>query len=362
MFQRSGYTSMFEEFPTLFSPENCGNIRVVRDGDKIVSAIAFTVRPTSVYGSEVVVASLGAVCTYEEYRGRGLATHLLEDSYRVAREAGADVMLISGTRGMYERAGCVLGPMNLDYTVPAERAQRCECIGDISVRETTDDDIDDLVAVHRTEPVRFVRTERDWKGFLSVCRLVHPSLEPPLGVKRSYIVSCNGTVVAHLVLQYPGDRANGVVRITEFSGSRIAAFTAAQQLTGAFGGREIHGSLLPEDRESKALLNELEATVAYQPMGGHRVSILHTGILDRYRVWLDEQLPADVVANMSIHETDGRYALVADGCEIDAGDLLSLNGILFGDGIDSLQAPPKVVDLWRRVLPLPLALPGLNYI
>ena len=271
-------------------------------------------------------------------------------------------MLISGTRGMYERAGCVLGPMNLDYTVPAERAQRCECIGDITVRETSDDDIGYLVAVHRSEPVRFVRTERDWKGFLSVCRLVHPSLEPPLGVKRSYIVSCNGSVVAHLVLQYPHDRANGAVRITEFSGSRIAAFAAAQQLTGASGGREIHGSLLPEDRESKALLNELGATVAYQPMGGHRVSIMHTGILNRYRVWLDEQLPSGIASTMGIREAGGRYSLVADDCEVDAGDLLSLNGILFGNGIDTLKAPPEVADLWRRVLPLPLALPGLNYI
>ncbi|HDS74168.1 MAG TPA: GNAT family N-acetyltransferase, partial [Firmicutes bacterium] len=99
VFRPGPNTSMFDEFPTLFSPENRERLRVISVDGEIVSAICYQIRPAIIYGVTLAVASLGAVCTYESYRGHGFATQLLDDTFAAARKEGADVMLISGQRG-----------------------------------------------------------------------------------------------------------------------------------------------------------------------------------------------------------------------------------------------------------------------
>ena len=55
--------SMFEQFPELFSVENIENIRVILEDGIPVSNMNYVIRPVSIHGCTIKVASLGAVAT-----------------------------------------------------------------------------------------------------------------------------------------------------------------------------------------------------------------------------------------------------------------------------------------------------------
>ena len=359
---RSGVgTSMCDEFPTLLCESNLENIRVMVDDGEVVSAITFQTRDVVVLGNTLSVASLGAVCTYESHRGRGLATVLLEDSFATARESGADVMLISGQRGLYQRAGCAIGGHEVRFSLDVPNAGAG---GDsVSVRPAADTDIPDLIAVHQREPVRYARSPSDWAGFLSVCRLVHPAMPEPAGVKRCWLVEAGGEVVATVVLQFGGTDNPHVAQVVEFSGARWAAVEAMLKLAAQYDVHTLAGPLLPQDTEMLARLRDLGASMAPGLLAGHRMSILNEDILHRYRPWLTERCGAECANAMSVARGDADTWELRLGDEVlPIADLEQLNAVLFADAADALDGPADVVAAWRLALPLPWLLPGLNYI
>ncbi len=84
-----------------------GGVQVLCHQGVPVSKIGIYHSRVSVYGSHLRVGSIGGVCTHPDYRGLGLATRLLDYCTRKLTDEGARLMLISGVRGLYTRAGCV---------------------------------------------------------------------------------------------------------------------------------------------------------------------------------------------------------------------------------------------------------------
>lgn len=356
-------TSMLDEFPTLFSPENCEHVRVISDGDEIVSCTAFQVRDVSIYGSTVSVASLGAVCTYKEYRGRGFASLLLEDAYSVARAAGADVMFISGGRGLYQRAGCIRGGHELRFTISPSAADDILANTDIMLSPVQSSEIDTLTALHRTEPVRFIRSPLDWQRLITLFD-VGEALEPvPTGVKRGWIIRVNGRPMAYVVLNIGrSDRGNLRAGLDEYAGARKYVFAGVAQLIKDYSLEYVSGSLLPGDVVGDALLAQVGVETVRDLLGGHTISILHADIFARYERWLVEQVGPSVAAGMALREDAGTWSLVSGSDEIHVGDIAKVNEVLFADAVHELEGSADVRALWEAVLPLPWVKPGLNYI
>jgi len=97
---RPGATGdMGREYPILFDPGNAVNLRVAWCGGRVVSHVGISIREAAIMGARLRVASIGAVATDPEHRGRELASRLMEDARRRALEEGCSLMLISGGRG-----------------------------------------------------------------------------------------------------------------------------------------------------------------------------------------------------------------------------------------------------------------------
>src|SRR6266542_3139602 len=72
---------MGEEYPLVFEAENSEHLRVARaEGGKLVSHVGICIRDSSLLGAPVRVASIGAVGTDPEHRGKGLASALMADA------------------------------------------------------------------------------------------------------------------------------------------------------------------------------------------------------------------------------------------------------------------------------------------
>src|SRR5688500_5663011 len=111
---RPGLGSMGHDYPLLFDPDNADNLMIATSAEgptearpeaRVVGHAGFTLREAVVFDTVVRVACLGAVFTDPAQRNRGLASRLFAAALERARTAGAQLALVSGRRGLYERAG-----------------------------------------------------------------------------------------------------------------------------------------------------------------------------------------------------------------------------------------------------------------
>src|SRR5205085_1329432 len=98
---------MAAEYPLEFNVANCDQLRVIEVDGRLLSHVGLSIRDAFIGGSALRVASVGGVCTAPEHRGQGFASALMADAAQHARSCGAQLMLISGGRGLYHRLGYV---------------------------------------------------------------------------------------------------------------------------------------------------------------------------------------------------------------------------------------------------------------
>src|SRR5262249_9549615 len=144
-----------------------------------------------------------------DQRGQGYASALMEDAARHSRAQGAQLMLISGGRGLYHRLGYVtVGEFR--RTLIADFGLRISDLGtessvpnpQLAVSPFEPGDLEAVMALHGGERVRFVRPAADWEVLLRAGMLMNQ--EASLLVVRQA-----AEPVAYLAVQRPTRNAEG---------------------------------------------------------------------------------------------------------------------------------------------------------
>lgn len=105
IFRDHEQVSMQQAFPGVFS-ESLGQSFGAFDNGKMVAFMGLVPTIIRIGAASLQVYSLGSVCTDENYRGKGIASDLLDAVMKQIEEAGASLLLVSGARSLYTRAGC----------------------------------------------------------------------------------------------------------------------------------------------------------------------------------------------------------------------------------------------------------------
>jgi GNAT superfamily N-acetyltransferase len=217
VFYPDGRIVMEQVLPTLFTPSNAHNLRVVVEDGKPVAMAGMTVNDLRMEEVSVRAACFGSVCTLESHRGRGLAAALMDDGIAHAVSQGASLALISGKRGLYSRMKCIDAGL---FRV-AEVDGRAGIRGKHEVREWEESDIPAMDALHSRESVRFLRPPGEMAALLRArAMFCRPA--------RTWVVLEAGHITAYLCVSGPDDRTGpGVVLSRELAGSREAVLDAA---------------------------------------------------------------------------------------------------------------------------------------
>ncbi|WP_010270590.1 GNAT family N-acetyltransferase [Paenibacillus senegalensis] len=105
IFRDHEQVSMQQAFPGVFS-ESLGQSFGAFDNGKMVAFMGLVPTIIRLGPASLRVYSLGSVCTDENYRGKGIASELLDAVLQQIGQAGASLLLVSGARSLYTRAGC----------------------------------------------------------------------------------------------------------------------------------------------------------------------------------------------------------------------------------------------------------------
>jgi predicted N-acetyltransferase YhbS len=240
---RPGLGSMGHDYPLLFERANASNLWLAEDRPgSLVAHVGFVVREATTAGRRVKVASFGAVFTVPEHQGRGLASRVFAAATAHARSLGADLALVSGARGLYQRAGFSPYPPCPRYRVGGDA--RAAVAGAVSARPVPygPSALADVMALQAAEPVRFERSVEDWRRLLAARILF-------FSPGQLFVIERQGRRVAYAAVASlaPSEAALPTGRVLEVAGDRQAVAEAAPTLIQALGLGALELVLPPHD-------------------------------------------------------------------------------------------------------------------
>jgi len=369
-------TAWDEDQSTLYASPRRGGLQVICRQGVPVSQIGIYHSRVNIYGSHLRIASIGGVCTHPDYRGRGLSTRLLDHCLRQLTAEGARLVLISGTRGLYARAGCVTAQDFKYFTLrPGDLSRGRPCLAPtrevdgLRIRQATDADASLCARLYQTEPVRFVRRVEAFTEHFRQ-REEFPKAE-------DWIVEAEGRPVAYLFLGIPWEywhgRATGVREVFEYAGSRVALIGALARVMARLELRELRLSVPWQDVDFLQLLREQGVQGDPIPLIGHTMRIVNfPGLMRDLRPYMRARLEAGLRRGLRFEQRgpvpgkagEDRYAIVRgqERLELDGATMTRLvMGMPEELAPDVPIAPDALSAGLSALFPLPSFLPGLNF-
>lgn len=355
---RAGGGDMVADYPLVFDPGNVDNLRVIdRDGE-IVSHVGVSIRDAVLLGVPLRTASIGAVCTDPSCRGEGLASRLMADARRHALSRGADLMLISGGRGLYHRLGYVtVGRF------PRYRAVGAVPSSQVTVAEHAPGDLVAVRELYAREPIRFRRPPEDWEKLLAARTLMNRPA-------RLWVARSAGEVTAYLAVQDPprgGDGAvTGAARAMEYAGDRWSIAEACGAILEATGAPALELIGPDGDAGLRAMASSRGWEASVATFAGTLSVLDPAGFFTRLRPWIEERIGRESGSALVATEE-------GEGVRLQMGEetlLLESAGrvtaLLFGGETEEARDLPllegRLGETLRALFPMPLLWYGYNYV
>lgn len=162
-FREEDHRSMGDAFPFVFSKNTIHSFGAF-DDDKLVSFMGLVPSQIKVGESILDVFSIGAVCTDEAYRKRGISTAILKKVYHYIDQAKASLLFISGDRGLYTRNHCYHFGNTKRYTINKSDVNHPCNLG--AVRPYRPADAFQVDHLRRKKEIRFESSLSDWAELL----------------------------------------------------------------------------------------------------------------------------------------------------------------------------------------------------
>ncbi len=358
----SNSARMEEKFPLFFSEKNLARLLIATDGDKIISHVGLYPSKIIVEGATLTVGSIGSVCTHPEYRGKGIASRILDVVEENARRDGLDLLLVSGERSLYLRRQCVQVGNMIECRVARAQPDQASSVTGVHLVEYDPGWFQTMVSLYAREPVRFYRTRDEFGPLLDA------GLRPFYNwTIKAYMVEDRQSPSAYFIMSIGNEWAD----IAEYAGDRGLLRSAFQQALAKESLSQIRMMLSPGD----ALIGLLQGPGSTQKPSSQlgTVKILNAmSLLESLRPYFLQHVPAAIMDGLDWVEENGQIALIAAGERLVFEDPTVLTHLIFGFE-ESAPCPAAITDFLSRhpavdqfvssVFPVPLPWAGnLNFI
>lgn len=346
VFMPRGEGDMFALFPTFLSSANRGNLLVYADSGHIVSHVGMALQWASLGGCAVGVATIGAVATHPDQRGKGLASSLMDLACSQARDWGADIMLISGGRGLYRRLGAA------DVGVETSAVLSATDVDPLSSRVALEPyqsgDLGTCIALYGRRQACFHRPREVWETLLDaqVCMCQHV---------RTFIARIRGAACAYFVVSH--DAEYGALRVLEFAGGPVAIAESLSALLRRFRASTIEVHLQAEDEGLATMLRGTGATLNRASAMGTCLLLDPARLIDRLRPHLAVRAGSAAADDLRLTPQGSAYALSSLGESVLCDGKAETAELLFGH-----PERDRRTGVFRSLFPIPCLWYGLSYV
>lgn len=356
VFRDDEQKSMAEGFPLVFSPALHQSYGAF-EGDKLVAFIGLVPHLIRIGTAALKTFSIGAVCTDPDERGRGHAGRILELVQQHAAEAGASLLLVSGSRPLYTRAHCYPYGEMRRYGITPDGAGAVRKLREgITVRGMKPTD---LYALHELASARRYAFEQSpyelalllrAEAYASCTKLAH----------RTLLAEENGKLLAFAVmsLPIPGVTPSRTPFLVEWAGDPSAAAGLLIHAVQTEGLEKLEAVIPWHEQE---LIEAMDGVPYQREQNYGTIHVLSPDrLLEQLRPYWQEQGLSDIGLQVQ-QNTDGSCLLTLAGTShsLSAEEWVSL---LF-DPVPKANLPAEWTQLLEDCFPIPFPyVAGLNYV
>jgi len=348
---------MEKRYPFLFNEDNLENLRIILKDNRPISHIGISEAEITVYGCRTKIGSIGSVCTYPQYRGRGFATLLLENTIKKLDDDGVDIMLVSGEGGLYKRAGCTEAGRVHKFRISGDDLKRFHA-QNVEVFPYEEKNLENIVRVYQKERVRFFRPLEDFKKILTTGLAMDRKAEI-LTVHKAH------EFLGYLAVQIPGEKEGKerISNVAEYSGIRRAILGAVKPIFNRYDIEELSFNIPFHDAEFIYALKEKGFKSRIENIPGTLKIINFPRLMDRFRPYIEECLDKKTSDLIRFNQEKDRFT-IGFGREEFNTDARRLAQIVFGTpGKEEIMVESrKIAKILKEIFPLPFIWPGLNYV
>jgi len=332
----------------LSSGGGMSNTRVIVEDGKVVSHIRAVYSTMSIFGCRMKVASIGGVGTHPDYRGRGHASAMLDDALSRMRDRGVRLLIVSGDRGLYRRAGC----RHVGNLLEAKLSPQGHATFSpgVTARRATPDDWPLLAHMYQCEPVRFLRSRDEF---------AHLAASTGDSYGEIWVVADETGVVAYVCLGPTWSRPAEPRRLVEeYAGSRTAILRALPLLLEDLGLTEVSLPFARCDREMLHLITTRGIPVIPRLLDGTYRMIDMVGLLRDLKPYLASRLSWSEARQLVCTMQDGAYELSVGEQRMSVTPAEAVELVLGSP--EGRPIPAGIANLASCVFPLPMVPTGLN--
>jgi len=350
--------NMGKWYPLLFNEDNLENMRIIIEDNKPVSHIGISECEITVYGCKTKIGSIGSVCTYPEYRKRGFASLLLEDSMKKLNEDEVDIMLVSGGRGLYKRAGCIEAGRVYNFKILENELEKFNT-QQVEILPYKEEDLENIVKVYQRESVRFFRSLEDFERILNTGAAMDREAE-------ILTIHKEDNFSGYLAVQ-PPEKGKGkrVSKIAEYSGVRGAIVNAVRCVFDRYDIQELNFNIPFYDEELIYMFKKMGFTSTMGNIPGTIKIINFLRLMKRFRPYIEERLGKKKADLLKFSQEGDKFTIRFNQDQFNT-DVSKLTQIVFGtyDGREREMMPKegKMAKILKTIFPLPFIWPGLNYV
>ena len=345
------------EYPHIYTPENTGNMLVAVEGGQVVSHMGTLRRYASLLGCTVRVACLGGVGTLADFRGKGYATALLEETIRFCREDRVDYMMVSGYRKMYHRQGCRRVGRDWRYVLPSERADGLDD-GTVRFIPASAEDVPAMAEIYRREPIRWLRPPSDFQNALVGRVMNRPA--------STFLMCEEGRLQGYVIVQDLSGAETDSAQILEFAGDRKALVGSLGGLLRACDAKSLSVHVLGCDRPLQDLLKGRGLTGTPANASGTALVIDFVQFMERMRPHFMEIVGETAANGLVFSQLGDEMSVTYGGDRVVICGASAASELIFGtlDGAESatLEGGGKAGEVLAEMFPLPALWYGPNYV
>jgi len=333
--------SIASEYPTALTEANLNNIRIITEGDEVLSHSV--IKPLIIRSPTIMykVAAIGSVVTDNTRRGQGLSSQILNECTQEAQKQECDIaMLWTNLYDFYRRLDFELAGFEESVVIEKEFAADLHNLRFIKGTKISAESLHRLYCQHS---VGSVRTVEDIRKYLTIPNTCLYTAWDGHGQLVAYAVEGKGADLSGYIHEWGGAVSKLMALFSWMRSEKQAPFTiilAHHSLNLLSALRSIPG----------ALHNE--------------------GYLGMIKLINEQQLFAKVhraartvgIPNLILQKTATGYALGVGQDSVEFTDQKDMVRILFGPLPEIPHLAPQTMDTLERILPLPLWIWGWDSI
>ncbi len=195
--------SIRDEYPVALGRQNIGNIRIIKDDDRVLSHAVM--RPLIVKSPVGLfkVAGIGSVVTSSGHRNRGLSRTIIENCLQAAREHGCDFAILwTDLHDFYRKMGFELAGSETSVVLEEEIDVPADGLKILETSKVAADPIHRLYARHT---VTSLRTLDETRQYLRIPNMRVYTAWDAAGALQAYAIEGKGSDLDGYVHEWGGE-------------------------------------------------------------------------------------------------------------------------------------------------------------